>query len=195
MDQTERSRQIVELYDKSRAFIADEAGGEHHGKRAKTLDSYKSDNMDIYEFSEVKWPPARSDHAYCVDFCGMTDQEAETAIFLAEAFPPSDNDFGQAACVDVSDSLKKLIGWPLGRQQTQLKNPWCVNFMPKLTPSSRILVRVAPDEVTCPKIRLATGLEAMSFIGWDPALYQQPNTDPYRYVELIFSQRPARKCV
>lgn len=152
---------------------------ENESKRAKVSDGYKDINMEIYEFSEIKWPPARQEHVYCINFDGLTDQEAETVIFAVEAFPPSDDDFGKIGVLDVGESLKKLVGWPLGAKNNMMKNPWAVDYIPKLVSSTRIVIRIAPNADECPKVRLISGLEAMSFIGWDASMYEEPNPNPY----------------
>jgi hypothetical protein len=123
----------------------DDADETEDAKRRKIVGTYKDDHHEIFCHASLKWPPClkllASDPA--LDFASMTDREQEKTFYVHQQYLIPETPLGVSTVqfIDVSPTLKKIIGWTNASNKPQVKSPW-KPLCPRITDKSIIVVRV-----------------------------------------------------
>lgn len=148
---------------------AQKASKTNLNKAAKT--DYKAELMNLYEESEIPWPPRFSDYPF-IDFHTFSDRESQCVLLCHLCFPPPPQSINGSIVVqgfDANLGISRLLG------DKGTRNPW-KSVLPTMVGSSKFVIRIV-DATGLLTIRQLTGVEAMRCIGWDICDWKE---DPLR---------------
>ena len=123
---------------------------------------FKDEHHEAYGVAGLRWPPNLNEFDM-IDPEGMSERKLEVAIFLHQRFPQDPS--GGPSFADINHSWGHLLG-----KLDQPRNAW-THMVPCLTEKSAILYRPEKvDSSTGAIIRLLSGEELMSIIGWSSGM-------------------------
>ena len=136
---------------------------------------YLEEHNEFFRAIDVKWPPSLVAYPH-VCTTGMFERHVEVAIFLDCCYP-RDPTIEGPEFIDANHSLGRIMGRSAHdcTKEDFKKSVW-TSQVPTITSMSSILMRwIPPDAKPDVMLRLLTGVELMSVIGWSQVMWA-PNT-------------------